>query len=96
VGAWLASRLHFSVLFQDTDVVWFRHPLEAEVFQDQGVDAFFMDDGSRAERFSPLFPTPGFFFLRANRRTRSFLQVGVQYPHLREMAAVLRVDCPTE
>lgn len=52
--------------------VWFRDPWS--VFEDPSVDGFFMDDGSRSERFSPLYANSGFYFLRSNPRIQHFMQ----------------------
>jgi Nucleotide-diphospho-sugar transferase len=71
VSIWMGVRLGFDVLFQDTDLVWLKDPWP--VFSDPEVDAYLSDDGSRAERFAPLYANGGFFYLRSNQRVISFM-----------------------
>lgn len=71
---YLVSHLGHDVLFQDADVVWLRNPVE--YFRNPTLsefDAFFMDDGARSKRFAPFFANSGFYFLRANHKTRHFM-----------------------
>jgi hypothetical protein len=72
VSVWIAIRLGYDVLFQDADLVWFKDPWH--VFSDPAVDGYFMDDGSRSERFSPLYTNSGFYYLRSNPRVIHFMQ----------------------
>lgn len=72
VSVWIALRLGYHVLFQDADLVWFKSPWSA--FDDESIDGFFMDDGARSERFSPLYANSGFYFLRSNRVVSHFMQ----------------------
>ena len=37
------------------------------------VDSFWQDDGARSARYSPFFANSGFYFLRANGKTRNFM-----------------------
>ena len=62
----------YDVLFQDADLVWFKAPWP--VFDDPGVDGYFMDDGARSERFAPLFANSGFYYLRATPMVQHFMQ----------------------
>lgn len=52
--------------------MWFKAPWP--VFDDPGVDGYFMDDGARSERFAPLFANSGFYFLRATPMVQHFMQ----------------------
>lgn len=52
--------------------VWFRDPWG--MFEDPSIDGFFMDDGSRSERFSPLYANSGFYYLQSNPRVIHFMQ----------------------
>ena len=72
VSVWIALRLGYHVLFQDADLVWFKSPWSA--FEDESIDGFFMDDGSRSERFSPIYANSGFYFLRSNPVVIHFMQ----------------------
>ena len=61
-------------LFQDADVVWLRDPIEYFFTQaDDQVDCFFMDDGARSARYTPLYTNSGFYFIRNNMRTQFFM-----------------------
>lgn len=61
-------------LFQDADVVWFRDPIAYFATQaDDQVDCFFMDDGARSSRYTPLYTNSGFYFIRNNMRTQFFM-----------------------
>ena len=63
-----------NVLFQDADVVWLRDPLpHFHSKADPEVDAFFMDDGARSQRYTPFYANTGFYFLRNNDRVSFFL-----------------------
>lgn len=66
------------ILFQDVDVVWYRHPLDYFHKEIVGTeladfDAYFQDDGSRSLRFAPYCANSGFYYFRANDRTRYFM-----------------------
>ena len=61
-------------LFQDADVVWLRDPIEYFFTEaDDQVDCFFMDDGARSARYTPLYTNSGFYFIRNNMRTQFFM-----------------------
>ena len=61
-------------LFQDADVVWLRDPIEYFfTAADDQVDCFFMDDGARSARYTPLYTNSGFYFIRNNMRTQFFM-----------------------
>ena len=67
----LVNQLHYDVLFQDADLVWWRNPWPFFAKRPD-IDTFWMDDGARTSRFAPHFPNTGFYLLRANARTRYF------------------------
>lgn len=63
-------------LFQDLDIIWFKHPLD--FFHDKtspiySYDAIFQDDGARSIRYQPYSANSGFYFIRNNPRTQYFL-----------------------
>ena len=56
-------------------MVWYRDPLE--YFHDEnspshGFDVYFQDDGSRSIFYAPYSANTGFYYVRANDRTRNF------------------------
>ena len=66
--------LGYNVLFQDVDIVWYRHPLDFfhnTSRKDSSFDIYFQDDGNRV-----VYPTysanSGFYYVRNNRRTAHF------------------------
>lgn len=70
----LTNLLGYNVLFQDVDLIWYRHPLDFFLAPDAGDwDMYFQDDGSRTTRYEPWSPNTGFYFVRHNKRTRYFL-----------------------
>lgn len=72
----LVSQLGYNILFQDSDVIWFRHPLEYFASSQIGnFDMYFQDDGSRTFRHEPYHANGGFFYIRSNKRTVYFLSV---------------------
>ena len=67
----LVNELGFDLLFMDVDIVWYRNPLG--YFMDKSLpefDVYFQDDGSRQERYAPYSANSGFYFARANDRTK--------------------------
>eukprot|EP00624_Nannochloropsis_granulata_P006033 evm.model.NODE_43725_length_9675_cov_21.597933.3 len=75
VAGWLVNRLGYDLLYLDSDLVMFKDTYALfENEEDKGVDIFMQDDGSRSDRFGPYFGNTGFFFVRANLRTRALLQ----------------------
>ena len=69
----LVNSLGYDVLFQDVDLVWYKHPLtlfhdESSALHDK--DIIFQDDGSRSARFSPSSANSGFYYARYNDRTQ--------------------------
>ncbi|KAL7429074.1 hypothetical protein ACHAXM_001525 [Skeletonema potamos] len=67
----LVNELGFDLLFMDVDIVWYRNPLD--YFMDKSLpefDVYFQDDGSRQERYAPYSANSGFYFVRANDRTK--------------------------
>jgi Nucleotide-diphospho-sugar transferase len=71
----LVSMLEYDILFQDVDMVWFKHPLEYfyKLVEDTEYDIFFQDDGGHSVRYAPYAANSGFYYVRANARTRHFL-----------------------
>lgn len=70
----LVSMLGYDFLFQDVDIVWFKHPME--YFQSKDLakyDVFFQDDGGHSVRYAPYSANSGFYYVRHNKRTRHFL-----------------------
>ena len=67
-SVYIANYAGFNVLFQDTDLVWFKNPIP--FFDSHPVDSSFMDDGARSPRFAPYFSNSGFYFLKYNSKTR--------------------------
>jgi len=79
----LVISLGYHVLFQDVDVVWYKHPLTTffdHHQQDSDFDLYFQDDGARSARYIPYSPNTGFYFVRHNERTEylfsSFVRMG--------------------
>ena len=77
ISVHLISQLGFDILFQDADVVWFRHPIQ-DYFDDKNrwtkeYDIIFQEDGSRSLRFSPYDANSGFYFIDNNQRSRAFV-----------------------
>ena len=55
-------------------MVWLRDPIEYFFTEaDDQVDCFFMDDGARSARYTPLYTNSGFYFIRNNMRTQFFM-----------------------
>ena len=73
ISVYLISALGANVLFQDADIVWFKDPLEYFTKQPGDIDTFWMDDGARSKRYAPFFANSGFYYLRANAKTRNFM-----------------------
>eukprot|EP00538_Stauroneis_constricta_P000559 CAMPEP_0119545714 /NCGR_PEP_ID=MMETSP1352-20130426/385_1 /TAXON_ID=265584 /ORGANISM="Stauroneis constricta, Strain CCMP1120" /LENGTH=555 /DNA_ID=CAMNT_0007590301 /DNA_START=140 /DNA_END=1807 /DNA_ORIENTATION=+ len=70
----LISSLGHNLIFQDVDVVWFKSPVE--YFSDSSNigewDIMFQDDGAHSVRYSPYSPNTGFYYVKANDKTRFF------------------------
>lgn len=49
----LVSRLGYNFLFQDVDLVWFRHPLDYFNELNDDWDVYFQDDGGHSLRYAP-------------------------------------------
>lgn len=83
ISVHLISQMGYDVLFQDADVVWFQHPLEAyfaktERWSGDGsgttdYDVIFQADGARSQRFAPYDANSGLYFVRNNPRSRAFV-----------------------
>ena len=73
-SVFLALFAGHDVLFQDADVIWLRDPLAYFAEEaDPAVDTFWMDDGARTSRYAPYFANSGFYYLRANDRTKNLM-----------------------
>ncbi len=72
ISVMLVNSLGYDVLFQDVDIVWYKHPLS--LFHNNSFhpdrDIIFQDDGARSARFSPSSANSGFYYARSNERTR--------------------------
>jgi hypothetical protein len=70
----LLTQLNYNVLFQDADVVWYRHPLVyfQNITDNMDFDMYFQDDGAHSVRYAPYSPNTGFYYVRAVDRTRYF------------------------
>ena len=71
----MISMLGYDVLFQDVDIVWHKNPLE--YFHDDGnpqagFDTYFQDDGNHGLFYAPYSANTGFYYIRANDKTRHF------------------------
>ena len=79
ISVQLVSMLGYNILFQDLDVIWYRHPLDYfypyldDTLGTQQYDVFFQDDGGRSVRYAPYSANSGFYFIRHNARTRNLL-----------------------
>jgi len=77
ISVQIINHLGYNVLFQDIDVVWYKHPLSSGVFTDptsplSDFDMLFQDDGARSLRFAPYAANSGFYYVRHNQRTKYF------------------------
>ncbi len=72
----LVSLLGYDFLFQDVDIVWYKHPIDYfhnENSLSHQYDVFFQDDGGHSVRYAPYSANSGFYFVKHNNRTRHFL-----------------------
>jgi Nucleotide-diphospho-sugar transferase len=73
----LVGMLGYDYLFQDIDMVWYRHPLD--YFHQQpnmpfpDKDIYMQEDGNRAEFYAPYSGNTGFYYVRNNDRTLHFM-----------------------
>jgi len=76
----LINALGYHVLFQDVDIVWYKHPLPflQRNKSIQKHDLIFQDDGNRGPRFGPSSANSGFYFVRSNLRTQ-YLFISLLY-----------------
>lgn len=77
----MINALGYDLLFQDVDVVWYRNPME--YFHNKSnefykFDMYFQDDGAHTNRYAPWSPNTGFYFIRHNKVTRSFMSTFVR------------------
>lgn len=74
VCAQLVSALGYSFLYQDVDIVWFKHPLKDFFDQEwsKNYDIIFQDDGQHTQKFAPYHANSGCYFVRSNIMTRGF------------------------
>ena len=49
----LVSMLGYSFLFQDVDIVWYKHPVEYFANLNDDFDVYFQDDGGHSLRYAP-------------------------------------------
>lgn len=68
----MVSALGYDFLFQDVDIVWYKHPLEY-FDKNPGFDIYFQDDGAHSTRYAPYSANSGFYYVRHNDRTQFFL-----------------------
>jgi hypothetical protein len=71
----MISMLGYNILFQDVDIVWYKHPLE--YFENNSsagdFDVYFQDDGAHSQRYAPYSANSGFYYVKHNDRTQFFL-----------------------
>jgi Nucleotide-diphospho-sugar transferase len=75
-AAHMVNLLGFDLVFQDVDTIWYKNPLPFFLNATgpyASHDVVFQDDGSRSRRFMTYFANSGFYFMKANPRTRAFL-----------------------
>jgi hypothetical protein len=76
----LMHQLGYNILYQDADVLWYRHPLEYFASPDIGnFDMYFQDDGARDVQDEQYHANGGFFYIRNNKRTAYFLSNLIRY-----------------
>lgn len=78
----MLTQLNYNVLFQDVDVVWYRHPLEYFQNRTLDFDMYFQDDGAHSFRYAPYSPNTGFYFVKAVDRTRYFFNCFIKLSDL--------------
>jgi len=69
----IISMLGHNFLFQDVDVIWYRHPLEFFKSRNPYLsthDIYFQSDGSMQIRYSPYSANSGFYYVKSNDKTR--------------------------
>jgi len=69
--------LGYDVLFQDVDVVWYKHPFDyfhnkEEKERHEEYDMYFQDDGNHAIYYAPYSANTGFYYVRSNAKTQYF------------------------
>ena len=73
----VVSSLRYDFVFQDVDIVWYRHPLRdyfaKEHHWSESYDMVFQDDGAHTLRYAPYSANSGFYYIRHNRLTRHFV-----------------------
>jgi len=69
----MVSMLGYDFLFQDVDIIWFKHPLDYFKQQKEEFDIYFQDDGAHSTRYAPYSANTGFYFVKHNARTQFFL-----------------------
>ena len=75
ISVQLINFIGYNVLFQDVDVIWYKHPLTSKIFTDPSLpysqyDVIFQEDGAHSTRYSPYSANSGFYYVRHNTRTR--------------------------
>jgi len=67
----IINLLGHDVLFQDSDMIWFKDPLPYfEKKVPAGFDVYFQDDGQHSAQYAPYSPNTGFYYMRQNERTQ--------------------------
>jgi len=70
----LISMMGYNLLFQDVDMVWYKHPLKFFENPEAGdFDVYFQDDGAHTQRYAPYSANSGFYYVRHNARSQFFL-----------------------
>ena len=68
----MVSSLNYNILFQDVDIVWYRNPIPFFETQNLHFDLLFQDDGGHSVRYAPYSANSGFYYVRANPKTKYF------------------------
>jgi hypothetical protein len=70
----MVTSLNYNVLFQDVDIVWYKNPLAFLEQEHLKFDLLFQDDGGHTIRYAPYSANSGFYYVRANAKTKYFFQ----------------------
>jgi hypothetical protein len=65
--------LGYDVLFQDVDIIWYKHPFDYFLAKNSPIysaDIILQDDGSRSKRYAPFSGNSGFYYVRNNKKTQ--------------------------
>jgi Nucleotide-diphospho-sugar transferase len=73
----LVGMLGYDYLFQDVDIVWYRHPIDyfgqLQSLSSFDKDIYMQDDGSHSPMYAPYAGNTGFYYVRNNERTQHFM-----------------------